>query len=444
MSLDVYLSGKRIGALYPGRREAIYPTGSSEYRFAYLPEIVEEAPGAPLLSHALPVRPEPYGPEETRPYIEGLLPQGDRREAIAEELGVDPGDGYSLIAELGRDCPGAIVFLPKARAPYPCDRDSLAWLDGDELEELVGEEPECFFDPEHERRMRFALPGERHKLALIRDEQEDRWAWPEAGAPSTHIVKPESEACPGFAINEMACTMALREMGLPVAHAELMEIAGRTCLVSKRFDRWGEGVAAERLHQESFSQALGYAPEDAEGKGPGYAESCELLKPLAEVDSIKALFAVSYCRFLIGCRDEVHGSSTSLLYTADGPLLAPFFDIASTAVYEDSTESLTFEDLVERNSCLAGLARVAIECDFALQPSLIMAIETIGNLYMALAGVAKRAKAEGWYEPVIDEVLTRVFDCAKSFREEVQILKPPSAGGRPTPGSPPESGGKRP
>ena len=441
MSLDVYLSGKRIGALYPGAPGALYPSKEKAYSFAYALDLVEEtAAGTPLLSYSLPVRAEPYGPAETRPYIEGLLPEGERRERIANELGVHPDDGYALIAELGRDCPGAVTFLPKGRAPEPRDPDSLAWLSEDELEELVGEEPEWLFDPDCEQRMRFALPGKRHKLALIYDEQEDRWAWPEPGAPSTHIVKPESDECFDFAVNEMACTVALREMGLPVAHTELETIAGRRCLVSKRFDRWGEGTCVERLHQENLSQALGYTPEDLEGKGPGYAESRELLKAIGEEDSIKALFTVAYCRFLAGCRDEVHGRSSALLYTADGPLLAPFYDIASTSVYEDPTELISLEELAYRNSCLVGLARVAIECDYALEPSVLMAIKTIAGLYKSLNAVAERAKAEGWYEPVIDEVLERVLDCLKSFREEVQILKPPPPGGPPAPGNEPSEG----
>ena len=32
-----------------------------------------------------------------------------------------------------------------------------------------------------------------------------------------------------------------------------------------RYDRWGEGLGVERLHQESFQQAWGIAP-DAEGR----------------------------------------------------------------------------------------------------------------------------------------------------------------------------------
>ncbi len=418
MSLDVYLRGRRIGALHPG-------TGS-EYSFAYSPELADGAPRSTQpLSYSLPVRAEPYGPEEIRPYVEGLLPEGERREEIARQLGVDPGDSYALIGELGHDCPGAVVFLPPGRTPEHREPDLLAWLGEDELEEAVGERSECLFDPGCEPRMRFALPGKRHKLALIRDQAEDRWAWPEPGAPSTHIVKPVSEECADFALNELACTMALRELGLPVAHAELATIAGRLCLVSKRFDRWGESAGAERLHQESFAQALGYLPDDIEGRGPGYAEASELLSAIGEEDSIESLFTISYCCFLIGCTDEVHSKHSSLLYTAEGPLLGPFYDIASTSVYEDQTEPRSLEEHVYRDSCLACLARVAIECNYPLEPSILMAIDTIAGLWRALDGVASRAQAEGWYAPVIDEVLQRVFSCLESLRDEMQILKPP-------------------
>lgn len=429
MSLDVYLGGKRIGTLHPGGRQSLLSSETAGCRFVYLPELVEETAGRPLLSYALPVRAEPYGPADTRPYFEGLLPTGQRREKIAAELEVDPDDSYALIAELGRDCPGGVIFLPRGRAPAPYDPDRLAWLDEDELEELVGdEEPEYLFDPEREQRMQFLLSGERHKLALIRDEQEDRWAWPEPGAPSTHIVKPESDDCPGMAVNEMACTLALREMGFPVVHTELAEIAGRPCLISKRFDRWGEGAWAERLHQESLSQALGYSPQDLGGEGPGYAESRELLTALGEEGGIRTLFAVSFCRWLIGSRDEAHGRSSALLYTGSGPFLAPFYGISSTSVYEDPTEPLTLEELVRRNSCLVGLGQVAIECDYSLEDSVLTGVDTIGRLCKALGGVARRAQAEGWYEPVIDEVLQRVFNCMKSLREEVEILRPPPPG----------------
>lgn len=425
LSLDVYLGRQRIGALSPAGDEL----GSADWNgcsFSYLPRLVEKAAGLPLLSRALPVRAEPYRSTDTRPYLEGLLPQGERRSGIAGELGVDAGDSYALITALGGDCPGAVTFLPRGVVPGAPGTDTVAWLDPDELDGLIGEgAPERLLDPDREQRMRFLLPGRSHKLALIRDEQSDRWAWPGPSAPSTHIVKPESDECPGSSVSEVACAMALREMGLPVAHVELAEIAGRTCLVSKRFDRWEAGTGVERLHQESLSQALGYCPEGAQ---PGYAECRRLLKALDEEEGVKALFTIAYCKFLIGCRDERQGEDSSLLYAGKDPLLAPFYGITSSPAH-DPADPDSLEEIVSRSSCLARLARVAVECDYQFETAVRRATWVIGGLCLALNHVAERARSDGWYEPAIDDLRERVFEHMKSFRSEVHSLSPAPSGG---------------
>jgi serine/threonine-protein kinase HipA len=223
VGLDVYLSGERVGNLSRVGR------GCS---FAYAPELAGRSACA-ALDEALPVRADPYGPAETGAYLERLLPSGERRLAIARELCIDPGDAYALIAELGRDCLGAVVFLPAGERPEPRDADSLAWLSEDELEQVVAAPERGLFDPRHRVRMRFALPGTGHRLALIRDAAGERWAWPEPGAPSTHIVEPAG--------------------GEPLSAADLADldtIAGHPCLVRRRGDRRGEGAGAERLHRQ--------------------------------------------------------------------------------------------------------------------------------------------------------------------------------------------------
>lgn len=416
MSLDVYLKAQRIGMLSP--------QGENGYSFTYEPEVVARGKaGEPLLSHSLPLREEPFTPVETRAYVEGLLPEGERRERIAHELCLDPGDGYALIAELGRDCPGAVTFLPEGEAPQPLNPEFLAWLEEDELEELLTV-PRGLFDPAHEQRMRFTLPGERHKLALIHDPDTDRWAWPEPGAPSTHIVKPQGEEHPNFAINEMACTTALREMGLPVAHAELAMIAGHPCLVSRRFDRWGEGANAERLHQESFNQALGIAPGEEPGTVIGFGRSHDLLKSIGEKESIETFFRVAFCNYLIG-NGDIQSKNSALLFTDTGPILAPFYDIASTAIYEPARAADNLVDLVSESSCLAGMARIAIPCDMEFLPTAALAFETMTRFAEALGGVAERAQEEGWHAAVIEQILLRVFDQVGNLREEMNNLRPP-------------------
>jgi serine/threonine-protein kinase HipA len=423
MSLDVYLHGEPIGGLLP--------TGEDSYRFVYRPETVEEVgAGEVLLSNSLPVREEPFGPDASRAYVEGLLPQGCRRSAIAAELGLDPGDGYGLIAELGRDCPGAVVFLREGEDPEPSDADSPAWLSDEELEELLQPQPAQLFDPANARRMRFALPGERHKLALWRDEETGRWAWPEPGAPSTHIIKPESAECRGLVANEMTCMLAYRELGLPVAHASMERIAGRTCLVSKRFDRWGSGFGTERIHQESFSQALGIAPtagdHERQGETPDMAESCGLLRAIGEEHGAHTLMKAVFCDLVIG-NCAARGANAALLFTGGGPIMAPLFGIAATEIYGAERRRPPVHGAPPA-PFLVDIRRTAWECDFEFQPALMEAIETMARACSSLNTVIDLAREEGWYSRIADEALQCAIDRSIAFKDEMDYLRPPGGG----------------
>jgi serine/threonine-protein kinase HipA len=420
LSLDVHLRGKRVGGLFP--------LGESDYSFAYMPEAVDKFdPGTALLSNSLPLRSEPFGPDATRAYVEGLLPQGVRREAIAAELGLDPADGYGLIAELGGDCLGAVTFLAEGETEEPPAADSLAWLGEAELEEVVRPTPSRIFDPSLPQRMRFALPGERHKLALVRDERNDRWAWPEPGVPSTHIVKPEPRDRPGLVVNEHACTLAYRELGLPVAHTSVETIAGQTCLVSKRFDRWGDGPQAERLHQESFAQALGVAPDCdrrlATGK-PSLREAAGLLRAIGEESSVEMLMRTTFCDLLIGCT-ELRGASAALLVGANGSMLAPFYGIVSTEIYgEVRPRPVVIGIDVPPAPLLIDLRHTIELCELEFQPSIIESVRLMGPVCMALNAVAKEAWEDGWTRRAIDETVQLATGRVLGFREESTYLRP--------------------
>jgi serine/threonine-protein kinase HipA len=424
MSLDVYLHGKRIGGLFP--------IGEGGYSVAYAPQTVEEfGAGEVLLSNSLPLRTEPFGPDVSRAYVEGLLPQGPRRRGIAAELGLDPADGYGLIAELGRDCLGAVTFLAEGETEEPRDAASLAWLGDAELEEVVHSPPRLLLDRSRRQRMRFALPGERHKLALVHDEESGRWAWPEPGVPSTHIVKPEAPERPGLVANEHACTLAYRELGLPVAHTSVETIAGQPCLVSKRFDRWGDGPRAERLHQESFAQALGIAPDCVERRlstgTPSLAEASGLLRAIGEGSAVETLMKATFCDLLIGCA-ELRGANAALLFGGDGPMLAPLYDIASTEIYgETRPRPIVIGDDVPPAPLLIDLRHTIELCELEFQPAIIESVKLMGAVCMALGAVAEEAWEEGWSRPAIDEAVQTATARALAFREESEYLWPPGA-----------------
>lgn len=410
MSLDVYLYGEQVGELLP--------SGGSDYQLAYSAERVEGFGfGGAVLSNSLPGRDEPYSADATRAYVEGLLPEGDRREEVAAALGIDPGDGYGLIAELGRDCPGAVTFLPH-EPEDESENGSPAWLGIEELEELVTTRPLPPIGPDRER-MGFTLPGANHKLSLVRSEPGGRWAWPAHDLPSTHIVKPEDVGHPELVPNEMFCTTVAREAGLLVAPTTVETIAGRRCLVSERFDRAGEGSGVERFHQETFCQALGVTPDQG-ATSPSFAESCGLLRATGEEQAITLLMAGAFCHYLLG-NGDASGANFGLLFAYEGALLAPFYDIASTVVYDDPMHTgLTISAECSARASMSDLATIAEECGVDLEHCRNVAGNMAERVSAALLPAVERARGEGWDSPVIDGIVKIAAERSLLLGEEIQ------------------------
>src|ERR1035437_2551611 len=66
--------------------------------------------GVPLLSLSLPLTGQRYPHGIVRAFLDGLLPEGDARQAIARDFGVSPDDTYGLLRPGGGACAGALVI----------------------------------------------------------------------------------------------------------------------------------------------------------------------------------------------------------------------------------------------------------------------------------------------------------------------------------------------
>jgi len=239
-------------------------------------------------------------------------------------------------------------------------------------------------------------------------------------------------------LNEVACTTALRAIGLPLAPLEPMEVGGGLCAVAPRRDRVGERLPVVPRHLETFWQALGFPPgaeRAAEDRDrPGFRDSAELLREIGEPEAAQTLFRFGFACFMLGDhpddiveRRDLHGRNCSLLLRDGGATLGPFEGVFSSAIYEsDEDTARTIVEWALHYSGYAGLMRVGMECGQMPQPSIATGLEMTIALGKALGRLADRAQREGWYRLVLDEIVMALIQRSKQLHEDLnQVIHGP-------------------
>lgn len=350
--LLVWLHGEPVAVITRQRgRSRLTYTGTALDRYPL---------GSPLLSLSLPVSERRFPPGTVGPFLDGLLPEGEARTAIARDVGVPRSDTFGLIRALGRDCAGAVVIQPAGDpAPPSPTTTSAEPLTGEELESLVLDLRSAPLGAGG--RVRISLAGVQEKLVLTR-MPDGGWGRPVDGTPSTHILKPEVAAYPQTVENEAFCMRVAKHLGLGVAEVETTEVAGRRLIVVERYDRHvGADGSVHRVHQEDFCQAMAIAPEDKyeQDGGPSLARIAGILSDVAAPDSLERLLAAVTVNCLLG-NGDAHGKNLSLLYgETDAPRLSPLYDLMCTLHYGDDRLAMYVDEVHRTNRVTA--TRIANE-----------------------------------------------------------------------------------
>jgi serine/threonine-protein kinase HipA len=311
--------------------------------------------GMPLLSLSLPVGTERYTQGVTRPFLDGLLPEGEPRKSIARDLGLRADDTYGLIEALGRDCAGAVVIQPLEDPPPRTPTTATAErLSPEELEALVRDLRSAPLGAGG--RVRVSLAGVQEKLLLTR-MPDGSWGRPVDGTPSTHILKPEIAAYPHTVENEALCMRIAKHLGLDVAAVETTEIAGRKLIVVQRYDRAvGADGAVERIHQEDFCQATGTPPDTKyeEDGGPSLRRVAGIVQSAATLNSLERLAQAIALNVMLG-NGDAHAKNLSLLHHASGGLsLSPLYDLMCTLHYGDDRLAMYVDSVQRTDRVTAG------------------------------------------------------------------------------------------
>jgi serine/threonine-protein kinase HipA len=211
------------------------------------------------------------------------------------------------------------------------------------LERIIGELPSKPFLV-GEDGVSMSLAGVQNKLGVAVDPK-GRICIPHDGAPSTHILKPDSESLFGGVQNEALCLTLARRCGLDAARTATGTAGKRTYLLVDRYDRVEQAGRWRRLHQEDFCQALGkppsakYEANQTGIKGPTLADLFALTRnAMRAPDVLRLLDHVVFN--VLACNTDAHAKNYSLMISGKGFSLAPLYDVMCAAAWDNITRNL--------------------------------------------------------------------------------------------------------
>jgi serine/threonine-protein kinase HipA len=332
-ALDLWMNGARVG---------IWDQRDDVQTLTYDTSWTRSPQGRPL-SLSLPLLPdgESHRGPTVAAYFENLLPDSTLiRGRIRERVRARSSSAFDLLAEIGRDCAGAVQILPQDDEPptvraidaEPLDEHGVAQLlRGVSTVAAVGLRPDAGF--------RISLAGAQEKTALL--WHEESWCLPRGATPTTHLFKlplglvGHLRADFSSSVeNEWLCSEIVRGFGLKVAKTQVLTFEDQKALVVERFDR-AIAPAGDwwlRLPQEDMCQASGLPPDkkyENDG-GPGVPALMELLanSETPELDR-RDFFRAQLVFWLLAAIDG-HAKNFSLFIGPRGAFtMTPLYDIMS-------------------------------------------------------------------------------------------------------------------
>jgi len=326
--LNVFLNGRLVGRL---TKEA-----SGSVDFLYHESWLAWENAMPV-SLSLPLREDRYVGRVLIAVLDNLLPDSDDiRDRLAARVKAEGSDAYSLLSTIGRDCVGALQFLPDGVEPGPVGQVEGRLLPDQEIAAILGDLNKTPLGVTDEGEFRISIAGAQEKTALLL--WKDRWYVPHGTTATTHILKPQIGKRDNIDLsqsveNEHFCMRLMAALGLPTAHTEIADFCGRRVLVVERFDRrWTGDQRLLRLPQEDCCQALSVPPTlkyQADG-GPSTVNILQLLKGSDEPEVDRRNFMKAQIVFwLLGATDG-HAKNFSIFLSPGGRFrMTPLYDVMS-------------------------------------------------------------------------------------------------------------------
>ncbi len=328
--LPVYYESRTVGTI------EVHAEGPA---FVYAPEWLSTR-GAFPLSLLMPLSPRRVAPRIFLPWAANLLPEASQLRAIGLKLGAAPEDVIAILSEVGRDTAGA---LSVGKSGSTSEAGWRPVTTGKALERILEELPSKPFLV-GEDGVSMSLAGVQSKIGVAINA-EGEICVPVNGAPSTYILKPDSERLYGGVQNEALCLTLARRIGLNAPEVTTGTAGERSYLLVTRYDRIEQNGRWRRLHQEDFCQALGrppsakYESNQTGIPGPTLPEMFALTRNAMHAPDVVNL--LDYVIFnVLACNTDAHAKNYSLMISGKGFKLAPIYDVMCGAVWEHVTRNM--------------------------------------------------------------------------------------------------------
>ncbi|MBI1820221.1 MAG: type II toxin-antitoxin system HipA family toxin [Nitrospirae bacterium] len=291
------------------------------------------------ISLSLPLREDRYVGKPVIAVFDNLLPENTViRRRLAERVKAGDDDAYSLLAAVGRDCIGALQFVPEGVEPKPSGKVEGQPISDKEIALILKNLGRAPLGVTEDDEFRISIAGVQEKTALLR--WKDKWYIPHRMTATTHIFKPQiGKLENGIDLsqsveNEHFCMTFMAALGMPVAKTTIQDFGEKRVLIVERFDRqWATDGRLLRRPQEDCCQALSVPPTmkyEPDG-GPGIRQILELLKGSDDPANDQKMFLKAQLSFwLLGATDG-HAKNFSVFLNPGGRFhLTPLYDIMST------------------------------------------------------------------------------------------------------------------
>lgn len=335
---------RRLGLWMNGEAVGTWTASPAGDELQYDPAWLSSPQRRPL-SLSLPFLPgnPPHRGSAVRDYFDNLLPDSQPiRDRLARRFRTATTDAFDLLAQIGRDCVGALQIVPDGHGPGEVSSVQALPLDEAGVARVLkaaltpGGFDDQASDPDE---FRISIAGAQEKTALL--WREGRWWRPTGATPTTHILKLPLGLVGNMKLdlrdsveNEWLCTQILEAYGLPVARCHPLSFEGQRVLGIERFDRrWSvDGSWLIRLPQEDMCQATAtpaHSKYEADG-GPGIDRILEVLNGSTRRMQDRENFFRAQILFWLMCAPDGHAKNFSIALHAGGSFsMTPLYDVVS-------------------------------------------------------------------------------------------------------------------